>query len=487
MYFIGELYLIVSFICFFFFGTCYVYSSSLGFPNIKESLITIFLCIFVNTSCILLSSTIYDVSLFNHLLVKDSMFNILGTLICMFTCLVVVSTFYYNSVLYISTFEYLLLIYILTINSFLLLMVNHMFLLFLLLEIQTLSLFIMCAINKRDRLSIESSLKYFILGSYSSILILLGISILYLTTSFMFFDDILLFSSAFFCSEMKEITLLSTGFNCSILIIFIGFLFKMYSAPFHFWVSEIYQGSATSSVAYFSTVPVALLFLVFWKLFFVYCSNTIGNTYLYLFSFLSLLFGTFGGLAQNKLKKLLAYSTVNLTGYLLLMLSTDSLNSDIGFFIFLFSYIICSFGIFVVITHLFMNKNSFTDSVNQMFNLFVNNGIISSSFSIFLFSLAGLPPFLGFLGKFEFFSSLSENHRYDMLFVVLMISTISFFFYIRIIRNMYSLRLDRWTSYDSFSYSSGLVLYLITFLTISSVFLNDFIMLLSELLVFLYL
>ncbi len=486
MLFLGEAYFIFFFIIFFIFGTCYVYSLRLGFPNIKESLIIVFLCVFLNFSYIQLSSTVYDISFFNHLLVKDSIFNIIVALICLFTCLVVVSTFYYNDMLYINTFEYLLLIYILTINSLFLMITNHMFLLFLLLEIQTLSLFMMCAINKRDRLSIESSLKYFIIGSYSSILILLGISTLYLTTSFLFMDDILLLSSAFFLSDLKNVNILSIGFNTSIIIIAIGFLFKMYSAPFHFWVSEIYQGAATSSVAYFATVPAMLLFFLFWKIFFVFFSNIISSykSFFYLFATLSLLFGTFGGLVQQKLKKILAYSSVNLTGYLILIVSTDSLNSDIGFIIFLFSYTICVFGSFVIVTHLFCNKTFFIDNISHIINLFINNNILSFCFSIFLFSLAGLPPFIGFLGKFELLSSISENTNYYLFLFVMIISTISFFFYLRIVRSIYSFRIDSWMSYDSFSYSNGLVLYTLTILTICSIFRNNFIMLLSEYIVF---
>jgi len=228
MYFILEFYLLLSILFFFLFGISNAYSSNIRFPNIESSLLSLVFIIIANSIYLCLNNSFLELVLFNNLITKDSSNNLVSLLLLLINLIVILVTRYYNKTLYIISFEFLFLVLFLTFNSILLVSVNNLFLFFLLLESQSITLFILSSINKRSRYSIESSLKYFILGSFSSIIMLLGISMVYITTSFMFFDDLIVFFSSI------DSVFLNTGVSFALIFISVGFFFKLYSAPFHF-------------------------------------------------------------------------------------------------------------------------------------------------------------------------------------------------------------------------------------------------------------
>jgi len=478
MYILLELYILFSILFFFFFSISYCYSLKLKLPNLDNNLFALSFIIFLNSLYLCLNNTFTDLSLFNNLLLKDGSTNVICLFIITINLFVIVLTRYYNKTLFIPSFEFQLLILFITFNSLFLISVNNLFLFFLLLEVLSISLFILSAINRRSRYSIESSLKYFVLGSFSSILMLLGISLVYISTSLMFLDDLsILFSS------LNYSVLFSTGINLALIFISIGFFFKLYSAPFHFWVSDIYQGSATSSVFLFATSSSFIFFYLFIKLFFTtfYPFFSFFNYYFIIFSLLSMFFGCIGGLIQNRIKKILAYSSITSIGYLILVLFSCSTSSIESAFLFIISYIITAIGIFTILCSILLKNKSFLNFSVQLTNISTSNRLMSFSLASFLFSMGGIPPFFGFIAKFELIGSLLTSKLFYLFFIFLLISTISFLYYLRILKWIYTKNNNTSVLFEELNYTTSLVIsFILLGITLSSIF-NSSLFLFSKL------
>lgn len=475
MYFLLEFYLMFSLVLFFLFGISYSYASILHFPCLDTNLLYITLLISSNSLIVCLNTSILDVTLFNNLIVKNSSSTILFIIIILLNILSLLVTRHYNKQLSIISFEYFFLVLLLNLNSVLLISVNNLFLFFLLVELQSIVLFILSAINRRSRYSIESSLKYFILGSFSSILMLLGIALVYITTSLLFFDDLVIFLTL-----LGSESTIQTGLSIALVLVSIGFFFKLYSAPFHFWVSDIYQGSASSSVIVFSSSSLFVFFFLFVKFFFMVFYSFF-SYYLLGFSILSMFFGTIGGLLQRRLKRVLAYSSITVTGYLFLILCSESVYSLESFFCFLIVYILTSVGVLTIFCNIMLNKSLFVNFTNQLTSLVRSNKIISFVLASFLFSIGGIPPFLGFVAKLEALNSLLLISSYACFFIFLVTSVVSFLYYVRIVKHVYTKHVITWVSFLRFDYTSSVVLVIIFFVSILGLNFNSFLFLICKL------
>lgn len=231
MYFISESCLFISLVIFFIFGITFTYSPSLGFPKLSKPLHFLFFLILSNYIYLNLNSSLGDISLFNGLFLKDFSSNIYCSILTLFILASIISTYSSNIKLNIPIFELLFLLLISILNLSFFFYSNNLFIFFLLLEVQSIILFIFTAVNKQNRYAIEAALKYFILGSFSSITMLLGISLIYLISSFMSFEDLFLFSNIFYGSNDM---LLHYGFSLGLGFFAVGFFFKIYAAPMHF-------------------------------------------------------------------------------------------------------------------------------------------------------------------------------------------------------------------------------------------------------------
>ena len=469
MYFILEFYLLLSILFFFLFGISNAYSSNIRFPNIESSLLSLVFIIIANSIYLCLNNSFLELVLFNNLITKDSSNNLVSLLLLLINLIVILVTRYYNKTLYIISFEFLFLVLFLTFNSILLVSVNNLFLFFLLLESQSITLFILSSINKRSRYSIESSLKYFILGSFSSIIMLLGISMVYITTSFMFFDDLIVFFSSI------DSVFLNTGVSFALIFISVGFFFKLYSAPFHFWVSDIYEGSASSSVLLFASSSFFVFYYMFIKLFFVvfYKFFNFYSNYLIVFAICSMIFGTLGGLLQIRLKRLLAYSSITVTGYIFLILFSESLYSIESVLFFILVYITISIGMFTIVTNLLLDNSHYVSFFTQISSLVNSNRVLSFFFTTFLFSVGGIPPFVGFIAKLELLVALILKNAYLLFFVFLVISVVSLFYYVRVVKYVFSKKISYWVSFKQINYTSSLVISFIFLINIISVLFNS--------------
>lgn len=481
---LSDFFLLSSILLFIIFGVSFCYSPKLKYPRLDDSLYLFFFFILSNSIYLLLSDGIAEKSLYNGLILKDSISNILGAAFLLINLVTGFVMRYYNKKIGISTFEYLLVLLLLGFNSTLLISSDHLFLTFVLIEVQSGLLIILAAINRRSRPSIESGLKYFILGSFSSILLLLGISLLYVTTSFLYYGDLVLFLNLFFSNVNTSV--IQWGIYLALPLIAIGFLFKVYSAPFHFWVSDIYQGSANSAVLFFSTSSFFLYFYVFVKLYFVIFFDLFYyfQFFFIAFSILSMVAGAIGGLMQRKLKRVIAYSSVTATGYLLLVISSNSVDSLISFFVFFITYMVALFGIFIILSQILLNGRSFISFFGDFENFYKTNKAISFLLSSFFFSLGGVPPFAGFVGKFEMLGSLFFNGYFSAFLAFLIISTISFLYYARIVKSVYTKDYNKFFYFENFSFFNAVIVSFCFIFLLMGLFYNGSLYFFSQLLVF---
>ncbi|KAG2191383.1 hypothetical protein INT47_002756 [Mucor saturninus] len=305
---------------------------------------------------------------------------------------------------------------------------------FLSIELQSFAVYILATIYRESESATAAGLKYFLLGSLSSALILLGSSLLYGFTGLTSFEGLYMLCST---------TTANTAIEISVLLIMVGLLFKVSAAPFHNWAPDVYDGVPTVVTTWLTTMP-KIAFLVFILEFqgFTQLANWSSWTYLLLISsLLSLLVGTIGGLAQYRIKRLLTYSTISHVGFLLLALAINNEESVESFLFYLIQYSLTNINVFFILVafgYLLQTKGlsiySPIQYINQLKGQFKVNPLLGLSLAICLFSMAGIPPLVGFFGKQMVLYAATHNGNFFLAFVAILVSVVSAAYYLRVIK-----------------------------------------------------
>ena len=320
-------------------------------------------------------------------------------------------------------YEYILFILFAILGSFVLISSNNFLTAFIGLELQSLSLYLMAAFNTKNLNSNEAGIKYFSLGALSSGFLLFGISMIYFDTESFTFQNLENFST------ISEVGLA---------LVLIALFFKVSAAPFHIWTPDVYEGSPTISTLFFASLPkfASLIFL-----FRIYHELNIPkiDSLNYIFQLvcaISLLVGVYGAITQKVIKRLLAFSSINHIGFMLLAIMSYQYMSEGTIFFYLIIYLVTIFGVFSVILNLRTSEGEIT-LLTGLNGLKASSGSKAISMLVFLFSLAGIPPFAGFFAKF-FILSASINEGLYLLSVIAVISSvIAAFYYLSVIKNMF--------------------------------------------------
>jgi NADH-quinone oxidoreductase subunit N len=336
----------------------------------------------------------------------------------------------------INNFEYFILILCAILGLMFLVSSYDMISLYLAIEMQSLCLYVLAASKKDSSFSTEAGLKYFILGSFSSALLLFGISILYGCVGTTNFDSFYLF----FSGLDSKTFLLSSLVEKALFCISAAFFFKIAAAPFHMWSPDVYEGSPTSSTIFFAVIPKIALFSIFLRLF-QSIFNVFEETFLIALIFAaisSVIIGSFVALRQKKLKRLLAYSSISHVGYLLLAFAANSLEGTQSLFFYLIVYMLTSLCIWSVVLSLntSMNQNK-SKTLIDLASISNMNPLLGFTGMLAFFSLAGVPPLAGFFAKMEIFISALSSSLFFISFVAILSSVISSVYYIRLIKTMY--------------------------------------------------
>jgi NADH-quinone oxidoreductase subunit N len=301
---------------------------------------------------------------------------------------------------------------------------TNLLLLFLGVEILSLSLYIMAGLRKKDLLSNEAALKYFLMGAFSTGFLLFGIAMLYGATGSFFLTDI-----DHYLSDHENFAqpFIASG----ILLLMIGLMFKVSAAPFHFWTPDVYQGSPTLVTGYMATVGKVAAFAAFLRLF-QFGFAPAQETYQLIIAavaVVTMFTGNILALYQSSIKRMLAYSSISHAGYMLiaLMTSNDITNSSVLYYS--IAYTIASLPAFVIV--LIVQQNRVNDSITSFHGLGKQNPAMAFVFAVSMISLSGIPPTAGFFAKFYIFSSAVKDGWLWIVLLAVVNSFISVYYYFR--------------------------------------------------------
>ena len=352
---------------------------------------------------------------------------------------------------YKNTIEYSLVVIFSTLGASLLISSSNLISLYLSTELQSFAVYILPTLYKDSELATNAGLKYFLLGSLASCFILLGSGLIYTYTGLTNLESIYNFISV---TESLNSNI-SQGIALGFIIIFVGYLLKVSAAPLHNWAPDVYDDSPTIVTIWLTIMPKISILILLLEIFTQITSvnpvlDSLGlNTIRFLLlisSLFSLIIGTVVGLAQIKIKRLLAYSTISHIGFILLALSINSVQSVDSFIFYIIQYTLTNLNTFLILiaigyiinNNILINKDSVCSKdinfISELKGLFFTNPILSISLTICLLSMAGTPPFLGFFSKQFVLYSAIESGYYFMSIAGILVSIISASYYLRIIK-----------------------------------------------------
>ena len=440
-FFIPELYIFFSFCILIFFFSIIKINNLLNFYiTTRFNIFTIFFLFNVLLLYIWDMDAIKNnIYIFNFFFKKNLISNFASIFIIILTLVFITFILFYNKITALINFVYeYIIIALFAVFGFLLLIIsNDLLVFYICFEIASLSLYVLISFNVQSSFSINSGIKYYILGAISSALMLLGISFFYGLTGLTNFNDI---KTLLFFTDYNDIH--NVLIIISIIFILLSLLFKIGIFPFHFWIADIYSGISYKTIFFLFLIPKASFIFILINFYYNVFANaiiTINSLFIFL-AVLSILVATFCALMQKTIKKLLAFSSIVNVGYLLLLITTFSAYSIIYIISYLIVYFLnlITFFIFLLTLKKIVGYYEINITyISQLSNLFKINPLISISLAISIFSIAGLPPFGGFYTKYFILIDLINNKYYTVVIILLLLSIVSTFYYIRIIKILF--------------------------------------------------
>jgi NADH-ubiquinone oxidoreductase chain 2 len=369
--------------------------------------------------------------------------------------------------------DYPLIILFTTLGMSSLISSSDLITMFLAIELQSFALYILATMNRNSESAVAAGLKYFLLGGLSSCFILLGSSLIYSYTGLTNFESLNILQSVIGQSfEGNSYNYLAIG--CIILTI--GLLFKIGAAPLHSWAPDVYDGVPTIVTTWLTIMPKLSILI-----FFIMNNFLIEPNLLMISALLSLLLGSITGLAQYKIKRLLAYSTISHVGLILLALGNESINGLESTIFYIVQYSITSLNIFLILILLgytlsktkIVSVYSPIQFISQLRGQFFNNPSLSIALSLSLFSMSGIPPLIGFFGKYFVINSALMNGNYFLSLVVIISSVISTVYYLQIVKTLFLpeiVETENTTSITGSNNLSPILAYIVAILTLFIIF-----------------
>jgi NADH-quinone oxidoreductase subunit N len=369
---------------------------------------------------------------------------------------------------------------------------------YLALEMQALCFYVLASFRRSSSFSTDAGLKYFVLGSFVSCLYLMGCLLIYGGMGTLNFNALTLLLS--FPIENYSVELERTVF-VGIFLIVASLMFKLAAAPFYYWAPDVYEGSPLASTIGFSILPKIGLLYFFFK-----CLNLFGVNSFYLeeffivSGFFSIIVGTYLAIKQTRLKRFTIYSSISQTGFFILALGLGTYESFCAMFLYGLIYIGSSILLWGYLAEFYSSQKKMNNVEEEelkpiylvnISNFFARNQLGGLLFVGLLFSIAGMPPSAGFLAKIEVLRSLVESNHILLSILIVLVSSISFFYYLRIIKIVFfeieGKKSSRETFHSTFRDSFTDLFYLLLILGLFGLYLfffsPEFPLLLTELIV----
>jgi NADH-quinone oxidoreductase subunit N len=367
---------------------------------------------------------------FYGMFVTDAFAVFMKALVLIGSAVSIIIALRYNEEHRIARFEFAVLILLATTGMMVMVSANDLITLYLGVELQNLALYVVASFDRDSVRSTEAGLKYFVLGALASGLMLYGISLIYGFSGTTSFGGL----AQLFAGAAAP----SNGLIIGLVLVAIGLAFKVSAVPFHMWVPDVYEGAPTPVTAFFAVAPkiaaIALLvrflvepfggLLVEWRQIIVFLSVA------------SMVLGPVAAIAQQNVKRVMAYSSISHIGYALIGLAAANPAGIRGVLVYMAIYLFMNLGTWTVI--LCMRQNGqMLEGIANLSGLGRTQPGLALALGIFMFALAGIPPTAGFFAKLYIFLAAIDAHLVGLAVIGVVTSVVSAFYYLRIVKVMY--------------------------------------------------
>lgn len=306
---------------------------------------------------------------------------------------------------------------------------TDLLIIFLALEVLSLSVYVLTGIRRASAAGAEAAFKYFLLGAFSSAFFLYGIAFAFAISGSTRLDDV---AVAMASGSNGTLALLAVG------LLAVGFAFKVSAVPFHMWTPDVYEGAPTPITAFFSAAPKVAAICLFTR---VLVDAFGGLTpqwqqIIFAISVASMILGAFAAIGQRNIKRLMAYSAIGNAGYALVGLAAGTQQGVSGLLFYMAAYVPMTLGSFAVILAM-RQKGRMVEEIADLSGLAKSQPWLAHVFAALLFSLAGIPPLLGFFGKWMVFVAAVNQSMFVLVVIGVLTSVVSAYYYVRIVRVMY--------------------------------------------------
>ncbi|MBA5724321.1 NADH-quinone oxidoreductase subunit NuoN [Candidatus Liberibacter sp.] len=329
-----------------------------------------------------------------------------------------------------SRFEFPVVLLIAILGMLLMISAHDMISFYLSLELQSLALYVIVAMNRSSMHSIESALKYFVLGALSSCFLLYGMSFIYGFTGWTDFSNIAI---SLFVENDSFIVMLGLVF------VLAGIFFKISLVPFHMWTPDVYEGSPMLVTAFLATIPKFAVTMALVRIM-VDAFRPVFPSLIQIFMFVSvssMVLGSVAAIGQKDLRRFMAYSSIVHVGYAFLGLLTGTALGISAMIRYMVIYLVMVLGSFSCMLSLRYQDGKNIKNISDLSGLSKRDPFLACILTVLMFSLAGIPPFAGFFGKYFVFFSAIDRKLYLFTIIGLLSSVVSAYYYLRIVKVMW--------------------------------------------------
>ncbi|BBL34387.1 NADH-quinone oxidoreductase subunit N [Nitrosomonas stercoris] len=403
------------------------------FAGEKNKLLSFYLSLLTLAGCMAVSYSVYSTEIrytFSGMFVSDAMSDTLKLMIYPTVAAVLIYSRSYLSLRGLLKGEFFCLALFATLGMMVMVSASHLITLYLGLELLSLSLYAMVALQRESSIATEAAIKFFVLGALASGFLLYGMSMLYGATGTLHITELV--------QSMQQGIADRNIFIVGLVFVVAGISFKLSAVPFHMWVPDIYEGAPTAITLFIGSAPKLAAFGFVMRLLVEGLGElaTDWQGMLVLLSVASMTVGNFVAIAQQNIKRMLAYSTISHIGFVLLGFIAIGENGYSSAMFYIVAYVLMTLGAFGVI--MLLSREGFeADQITDFKGLNQRNPWLAFMMLIIMFSMAGVPPMIGFYAKLAVFQAVLEAGYVWLVVVAVVLALIGAFYYLRIVKFMY--------------------------------------------------
>ena len=367
----------------------------------------------------------------NDLYVADSLSAFLKVLILVGAAASVLMAVPYLERVKAHRFEYPVLIVLATLGMFVMVSANNLMALYMGLELMSLSAYVLAAFHRDEERSTEAGLKYFVLGALSSGVMLYGMSLVY---GFVGSTEFTAIGAGLSAGEERNL-----GALFGLVFVLAGLAFKVSAVPFHMWTPDVYEGAPTPVAAFFASAPKVAAMGLFLRVALDAFSGMIADwrQIVIFMAIASMFLGAVGAIGQTNIKRLLAYSSINNIGFVLIGLAAASAAGASAVLLYLAIYLVMTLGAFLCVLALTDVDGKPVERLEDMAGLARTRPWLATAISIFMLSLAGLPPLFGFMAKLAVFNAAVDSGLWLLAVLGVIASVVAAYYYLRVVKILF--------------------------------------------------